>query len=161
MFCFVSDKPFITPFRLQPVLVGLRADYLCSVRSQNDFKITWYKDGEKAENIEGIKVSNLSHSKVLSFSKVEKYHAGRYTCVVENEADKATYSTDFAVYGLCLPLKYTLFLPYLGVIRTQSNVYGGMFLRKWLTTKSCQLFSQKSTTVDVRLGSKYTSVTCL
>ena len=112
MFRIVSDKPFITPFSLQPVLVGLRADYLCTAQSLNNFNITWYKDGEKAENIEGIKVPSLSHSKALSFDKVKKYHAGRYTCVVENEAGKATYSADFAVYGRCLPLRYTLFVPY-------------------------------------------------
>ena len=122
MFYFVSDKPFITPFSLQPVLVGLRADYLCTAQSQNDFKITWYKDGEKAENIEGIKVPSLQHSKALSFSKVEKYHAGRYTCIVENEAGKATYSADFAVYGWCLPLKYTLFIPYSGAFLEHSRM---------------------------------------
>ena len=92
------------------MLVGFRADYLCTAQSQIDFKITWYKDGEKAENIEGIKVPSLPHSKALSFNKVEKYHAGCYTCVVENEAGKATYSADFAVYGRCLLLKYTLFI---------------------------------------------------
>ena len=105
------DKPSITPFSLRPVLVGFRADYLCTAQSQIDFKITWYKDGEKAENIEGIKVPSLPHSKALSFNKVEKYHAGRYTCVVENEAGKATYSADFAVYGRYLLPKYTLFVP--------------------------------------------------
>ena len=93
------------------MLVGFRADYLCTAQSQIDFKITWYKDGEKAENIEGIKVPSLPHSKALSFNNLEKYHAGRYTCVVENEAGKATYSADFAVYGRCLLLKYTLFVP--------------------------------------------------
>ena len=43
------------------------------------------------------------------------------------------------------------------VLRTQSNIYDGGFMRKQLMVKSCQLFSKISSIEDVRLGSKYTS----
>ena len=43
-----------------------------------------------------------------------------------------------------------------GVFRTQLNIYDEAFLQKQLTTKSRQVFSQKSSIVDVRLSSKYT-----
>ena len=46
-----------------------------------------------------------------------------------------------------------------GIFRTQSNIYDGAFMRKWLKAKSCQLFSRKSSIVNVRLGFKYASVT--
>ena len=42
-----------------------------------------------------------------------------------------------------------------GVIRTQSNIYDGSFLRKQLAAFSRQLFLETRSIVDVRLGSKY------
>ena len=44
-----------------------------------------------------------------------------------------------------------------GVFRTQSNIYDGAFLRKYLTAKNCQLFPQTSSNLVVRLASKYVS----
>ena len=41
-----------------------------------------------------------------------------------------------------------------GVFRTLSNMYGGAFLRKWLTAKQ---FPQKSSIIDIQLHSKYAS----
>ena len=43
------------------------------------------------------------------------------------------------------------------VFKTQSNIYDGAFLQKYFTAKSRELFSQKISIVDVRLGSKYAS----
>ena len=40
---------------------------------------------------------------------------------------------------------------------TQSNIYGGAFLRKNLTAKSRELFLQKRSTIDFWLGSKFGS----
>ena len=44
-----------------------------------------------------------------------------------------------------------------GVFRTQSNVYDGAFSGKLVTAERCQQFLQKTSVVDVRLGSKYAS----
>ena len=42
-----------------------------------------------------------------------------------------------------------------GISRIQSKVYFGALLRKYLTAFSRRLFLQKSSMVDVQLGSKY------
>ena len=46
---------------------------------------------------------------------------------------------------------------FIGVFRTQLKIYYGVCLRKWLATESC-LFSQKSSIVNVWVGSKYAPV---
>ena len=47
------------------------------------------------------------------------------------------------------------------VFKTQSNIYNGVFLRKQLAVFSRQLFSQNSSIIDLRLSSKYASVSIL
>ena len=49
------------------------------------------------------------------------------------------------------------FLQVRGVFETPVNIYVGAFLKKQLTVKSSQLFLQKSSIVDVQLGSKQAS----
>ena len=49
-------------------------------------------------------------------------------------------------------------LEYFVPFRTQSDIYDKVFLRENLTAKSRELFSQKNSTLDVRLGSKYATV---
>ena len=44
-----------------------------------------------------------------------------------------------------------------GIFRTQSYIYDGVFLQKQSIVFSRKLFSQKSSIVDVWLGSKYAS----
>lgn len=95
----VLDPPQIRPFSLTPELVGKRAQYLCTAQGSNvGLQISWYKNGLEAKKIKGVKIMDLSISKALTFEHIMTSHRGRYTCVVENKAGKASYSADLVVY---------------------------------------------------------------
>lgn len=85
---------------MTPELVGKRAQYLCTAQGSNvGLQISWYKNGLEAKKIKGVKIMDLSISKALTFEHIMTSHRGRYTCVVENKAGKASYSADLVVYG--------------------------------------------------------------
>ncbi|XP_012558399.1 cell adhesion molecule DSCAML1 isoform X1 [Hydra vulgaris] len=85
------DPPQALPFTLHSVLIGDRSEFFCSLTrgSAVGLNYSWYKDG--------VKISE-GNQRTWLIQKVKESDRGRYTCVVENNDGKDSYSNDFTVF---------------------------------------------------------------
>lgn len=62
--------------------------------------ITWYLNGKPVRNFDDITVSRGGKKvSTLNIDSVQAEHSGTFTCVAENRAGTASYSTNLNVNG--------------------------------------------------------------
>ena len=107
------DPPQVLPFTLHSVLIGDRSEFFCTLTrgSQIGLNYSWFKDG--------VQIS-ATNQRTLLINKVQDTDRGRYTCVVENNAGKDSYSNDFTVYGIYLSI-FIILCPLSGAIFQSDN----------------------------------------
>lgn len=74
---------------------------MCSIHKGDlPVNITWYLNDVPANTVNGIVVSYVGKKmSTLSIDSVQAEHAGRYTCLVQNSAGRASFSADLHVNG--------------------------------------------------------------
>lgn len=92
----------IEPFAFRGgLLLGTRTAVACTVSSGDfPFQMTWLKDGKRLERLQDVEVNRGSNYSIgLMFNSLTQEHQGNYTCLVENDAGFASYSSIMMVFG--------------------------------------------------------------
>lgn len=99
--------PQILPFSFgeEPLNAGETASIQCIVtKGDNPLNITWFFNGKRIDDSLFGVTTTRSNKKIgtLIIDSVQEAHFGNYTCVAENFAAFANYTTDLTVNGTSL-----------------------------------------------------------
>ena len=101
LYYLVTVPPTIMPFNWPQFVTGHRAVLSCTVQTGDlPITITWHWNGKELTNSVGMSIHQLEFSSSVSFRSVTTDHRGRYNCVAENRAGKASQSAEFIVLGM-------------------------------------------------------------
>lgn len=96
-------RPVIDPFVFnQNLREGHRTSVMCTVSSGDlPYRMDWLKDDQPITQMKDILVNRASnYSLGLIFERLKSLHQGNYTCVAENDAGRAQYSSALQVNGM-------------------------------------------------------------
>lgn len=97
---FVTVPPRIGPFSFGELIEGERAQVQCVVQAGDPpLTMNWFKDDRQLPAGLGIQVSKDAYSSTLAISRVDRLHAGQYTCLVEGPAKAVRVSAPLVVRG--------------------------------------------------------------
>lgn len=100
----ISVPPLIHPFSFgeESVNSGELVTVTCAI-SKGDIpiNITWNLKGRNVHEFDGIDAGNTKHrTSQLTIESVQAFHSGEYTCLAQNFAGTAKYSSFLYVNGI-------------------------------------------------------------
>lgn len=108
---FLLVIPQITPFDFgdEPINFGDSTSLTCSVHKGDlPINLSWLHNNISIGYMQGVVLSIVGKkSSFLTIDSVTDKHSGKYTCIAENKAGTASYSTILNVNGIILIINYS------------------------------------------------------